>query len=378
MSKASRSRSHTVSDFSVAMNAIAPTTLAQEWDNVGVLAGDLSAHVRRVLFAIDLTPTVTAEAIRLRADLLFCYHPPIFQPIKTLVAQNAGVESLVFQCVRNNIAVYSSHTALDAADGGTNDVIAGLCGIAKTNPLEFVDTPGEDNCKIVVFVPREHVDRIADAAFAAGAGVIGNYTHCSYRTDGTGTFFGTSGTNPAIGKRGRFEHVDEVRLEFVTPRGQLPEVVQAVRTAHPYDEPAFDIFPLTPAPSRGIGCVGELPKQTTLATLAQRLSEATKATNVSIVGRSATKIKRAIIVVGAAGRLPFRGGIGAGDVVITGEIRHHDALAFDRAGATAIALGHWTSERPILTAVIRKLKVALPGVDLKLSRADREPFARVK
>lgn len=368
----------TVSDFVAAMEAIAPTALAQDWDNVGLLAGDRSARVRRVLLAIDLTPAVTAEAARLNADMLFCYHPPIFRPIKTLVTPGSEMESLVFQCVRNGIALYSSHTALDAADGGTNDVIASLCGISETHPLEYIDTPGEDNCKLVVFVPREHADSVADAAFAAGAGIIGNYTHCSYRTDGTGTFFATEGTNPTIGKRGQFESVKELRVEVIVPRAKLPSVVAAIRAAHPYEEPAFDIFPLAATPTCGIGRIGYLPRKTTLIELAQKLARATKAANTSMVGRPATKITRAIIVVGAAGSLPLRVGLGGGDVIITGELRHHDALAIDRAGATAIALGHWTSEHPILASIIRRLKPSLPDVKLQLSRTDREPFTCLK
>jgi len=380
MSKRQTARpASTVSDFVAAMEAIAPTALAQDWDNVGLLAGDPPAKVCRVLFAIDLTPAVTAEAIRSSADVLFCYHPPIFRPIKTLTSPGAGTESLVFQCVRNNIALYSSHTALDAADGGTNDIIASLCGINETRPLEYIETPGEDNCKLAVFVPPQQANVIADAAFACGAGNIGDYTHCSYRSDGTGTFFGTDGTNPVIGKRGRLERVDEIRVEMIVPRSKLPAVVDAIRDAHPYEEPTFDIYPLAPTPVRGIGRVGDLPKKTTLTRLAQKLAHATKAANTSIVGRPNTKSTRAIIVVGAAGSLPFRVGVGVGvgDVIITGEIRHHDALAIDRRGASAIALGHWTSERPVLADIIRRLKGDLHGVELKLSRADQEPFARL-
>jgi len=369
-------RPATVSDFELAMESIAATKLAQSWDNVGLLVGDRSAIVRRILFSIDLTQAVVEEATRANADALFCYHPPIFRPIHTLVSPGTGMESLVLQCARNGIALYSSHTALDAAEGGTNDLIAELCGMQETIPLEYVDDPGKDNVKVVVFVPGEHADRVANAAFAAGAGVIGDYTHCSYRGKGTGTFFATEGTNPAIGKRGRVERVDELRVELVAPRSRLPAVVAAIRNTHPYEEPAFDLYPLVPPPARGIGRVGFLPRKTTLATLARKLSGRIRATNSSIVGRRSCKVHRAIIIVGAAGSLPLRCGLGAGDVIVTGEIRHHDALAIARSGACAIALGHWTSEHPILSTLVRRLRSELPGVALKLARSDCEPFAR--
>ncbi|MEK7732556.1 MAG: Nif3-like dinuclear metal center hexameric protein, partial [Planctomycetota bacterium] len=142
-----------MADVCAAMETIAPTALAQEWDNVGLLAGDLKAAVRRVMLTIDLTGPVVDEAVRKKIDLIVSYHPPIFKPISSLCAPGAGMESLVFRCIRKGVAIYSPHTALDAADGGTNDAIAQLCGIDQTEPLEYVDAPKNDACKFVVFVP---------------------------------------------------------------------------------------------------------------------------------------------------------------------------------------------------------------------------------
>ncbi len=367
-------RRATVKDFCTAMESIAPTGLAQNWDNVGLLVGDPAAPMRRIMVCIDLTPAVVDEGIRKKTNLILAYHPPIFKPFSTLHADSSDMEAVVFRCIQNGMAIYSTHTALDAAEGGTNDVIAALCGISETQPLEYVDEPGVHELKLITFVPADRADPIAEALFAAGAGRIGNYDKCSYRIPGQGTFFGGESTNPSVGRRGRLERVDEIRLETVVPATKLPAVVNALMTAHPYDEPAFDLYPLKPRPVRGIGRLGKLPRTLSLSSLAGKLKKTMGAGGVQIVGAPGRALDRAIIVVGAAGSLPFRIPLRSKDVIITGEIRHHDALTIERRGCSAIALGHWTSERPVLAPLTQRIKAALPGVDIHVSRSDREPF----
>jgi len=147
-----------------------PLGLAQDWDNVGLLAGDPAAAVRRVLVCVDLTADVVAEAGRRRAQMVVAYHPPLFKPVSRLNAAGPGTDAHVFACVARGIAIYSPHTALDAAEGGTNDVLAGLCRVRNPAPIEFVDSPGPRECKLVVFVPSAEVYAVAEAMFAAGAG----------------------------------------------------------------------------------------------------------------------------------------------------------------------------------------------------------------
>ena len=374
MSNPTETNTSGVADFVAAMETIAPVALAQEWDNVGLLAGDPSADAHRVLCCIDLTPAVVDEAIEQRTDLVMAYHPPIFRPINKLHADSRNTDAAVYRCIRNGIAIYSTHTALDAADGGTNDVMATLCGIKKTEPLEYVDEPGGRSFKLVVFAQPSQVDAIADAMFAAGAGHIGDYSHCSYRSAGYGTFLGGSTTQPVVGQPGRVERIKETRLESIVPADALPAVLAAMIKANPYDEPAYDIYPLEAKPVRGIGRVGRLPRRCATSTLAQKLQRQTGAHNVQIVGDAGQTVDTAIIVVGAAGSLPFRRSLTSNDVVITGEIRHHDALSIQRSGCTAIALGHWASERPALRPLSSKLEVLLPEVKVSVSNADRDPF----
>jgi len=356
------------------METLAPPALAQEWDNVGLLAGDLKAAARRVMLTIDLTGPVLDEAIRKKIDLIVSYHPPIFKPISSLCTPSAGMESLVFRCIRKGVAIYSPHTALDAADGGTNDALAHLCGIDQTEPLQYVDAPKTDERKFVVFVPPQHLEKVADAIFEAGAGQIGDYSRCSFRTPGEGTFLGGKDTNPAVGQRGIMESVQEVRLESIVRATDLPKVIHAMRLVHPYEEPAFDIYPLQQEPRRGIGRCGKLSQTTTLQKLARRLQFQTKAKGVQMVGRPDQPVDFVLIVAGAAGSLPFRTPLSNRHVIITGEIRHHDALTIGRYGCSAIALGHWASERPVLKPLAQRLAEMLPDLSLSVSSADRDPF----
>ncbi len=366
----------TVADLVEAMETMAPANLAQPWDNTGLLAGDPSAACRRILLCIDLTPPVLAEAMAGACDLVVAYHPLLFKPVSRLSAGAEGPESILFRAVAADLAVYCPHTALDAAPGGTNDVLAGMCGLTEVEPFEYTAT-GPGQSKVVTFVPHEQADRVAEAMFAAGAGRIGDYAMCSYRLRGRGTFFGMAGTDPKVGRKGRLEQVEETRLEVVTPDSRLPEVINALLSAHPYEEPAYDIYPLRPPPGFGIGRVGMLPAGTTLAGLARRLKRACGSGRVEIVGRPDTAVRRAAVCAGSAGRLPFEKPRSADcDVVVTGELRHHDALALLRNGRSAVLLGHWESERPVLSFLAERLRAALRGVRVAVSRKDASPFGR--
>jgi hypothetical protein len=229
-------------------------------------------------------------------------------------------------------------------------------------------------------VPPSHLEEMAEALFAAGAGVIGGYSECSFRLSGYGTFRGGESTNPVVGEKGRLERVEEVRLEVVFPTGRLNEIVAAIRRAHPYEEPAYDIYPLEAPPSSrlGQGRIGRFPRPVRVGELARSLRRRTQAATAAIVGNPNVVVERGIVCAGAAGEMPFEGpgerACRPGDVVITGEIRHHEALRYDRYGAAAIALGHWASERPVLAPLAEKLRELLPGVMVMVSQADGDPF----
>lgn len=377
-----------VGDLCRVMEEIAPTKAAAEWDNVGLLAGDWAWPARRMLLTIDLTPAVLAEARRARAEIILSYHPPVFRPIKRMIVDPTEPSGLAAWAIAERIAVYSPHTALDAAPGGTNDVLTELCGLAEVEPFDQV-AGGERQGKLVVFVPPDDVERVAEAIFLAGGGRIGLYEKCSFRSRGEGAFFGTDATSPVVGQKGRLERVDETRLEVVFPEPRLAEVIAAVRRAHPYEEPAFDVYPLRAVPDGrvGPGRIGRFSRPLTLPELLRRLAAKTGARNLCTVEPDATypplgpagksRYTRGIVCVGAAGSMPFDvpgRRCGPGDVVITGEIRHHDALRYQRLGVAAVALGHWASERPALAPLAARLRRRLPGTAVAVSKADADPF----
>jgi dinuclear metal center YbgI/SA1388 family protein len=372
-----RSQVVTVGEIAAAMDRIAPPSLAQSWDNVGLLIGDRAAECYRVFLCIDLTPAVLDEAIAKQCSMVVAYHPLIFRPISRLLADSGGTEAIAHKAIAHGIAVYSPHTALDAAPGGTNDVLAGLCGLKEVEPFEYIGSELEEY-KLVTFVPIEHLDSVSAALFAAGAGRIGEYEQCSYRLAGEGTFFGTESTNPQWGRRGRLEKVAEIRIEMVVSAKVLPEAVAALRNSHPYEEPAFDVYPLVDEPKTGIGRVGSLPRATTLGKLASSLKKVTGSRVATIVGAPGTRVRRAAVCVGAAGRLPLEKPRSRDcDVIITGEIRHHDALTILRRHLTAIALGHWESERPMLRPLAGRLAADVLGIETVIGRKDAGPFRSV-
>lgn len=371
-----------VAALCAAMERIAPTWAAAEWDNVGLLVGDAAWPVRRVLLTIDLTPEVLDEAVGGRFDAIIAYHPPIFRPVKSLTIGTNSTEGLAAAALAQRVAVYSPHTAWDCAPGGTNDCLAQLCGLEDVRPFDIARLPTRE-VKLVTFLPAKSVDKVAEALFSAGAGRIGDYEKCSFRTAGHGTFYGGDATIPAVGKRGRLERVEEIRLEVVVPATRITDAVAAMRTAHPYEEPAFDIYPTDPHPAagHGQGRIGRFAKPARLGDLTRLLTRKTGAANQLIIGAPSTRVKHALVCAGAAGSLPFEipgRPCGSGDVVVTGEIRHHDALRYQRSGACAVALGHWASERPSLAGLASLLREAMPGAACVVSRRDRDPFTAAK
>jgi dinuclear metal center YbgI/SA1388 family protein len=358
-----------VADLVRAMDIIAPTQLAAPWDNVGLLVGDPSRAVGRVLLTIDCRLSVVEEAVRGGYGAIVSYHPPIFDPQKRFVAG-----SVAYEAARADVAIYSPHTALDAADGGTNDILADALGMTERAPLQTIDPPDAEY-KLVTFVPEEDVEAVSRALFAAGAGKIGKYTSCSFRAPGTGTFFGEEGTRPAVGESGRLEKAPELRLETVVPIARVDAVMGALRAAHPYEEPAVDLLRTAASGrARGFGRVGGIPRAT-MAALIERLKSALGVADVLVAGGGDREVSRAAVCAGSGGAL-ISDAIRAGaQAFVTGELRHHDALRLVEAGLSAICLLHTVSERAVLTVLRERLVAHLPGVAFDCSREDREPFA---
>jgi dinuclear metal center YbgI/SA1388 family protein len=363
------------------LDTLAPEHLAEPWDKVGLQVGDPDQSIRRGLLCIDLTEAVMAEAVRNRCDLIVAYHPPLFEPVQTLTTAT-WKQRLLREAVRRDIAVYSPHTALDAATDGINDwLIRGLGACDDVQPLRGAEDASDLPHKVVTFVPLAQVDRVREAMAKAGAGGIGRYTRCSFGVVGEGTFQGDATTSPAVGRAGRFERVPEVRLEMQCHREQVGAVLRALMAAHPYEEPAIDVFESLDVKAAldvrlrvGAGRVATLEKAVSLDALAKRVKQrlGVMALELAPPVRGRGTVRRIAVCAGAGGSLLKDAG--AIDVFVTGEMRHHDVLDAVQRGVGVILAGHTQTERPYLpTYRGRLLQLTGRAVSWRVSRADRAP-----
>ena len=362
-----------VRQIAEAVERIAPGGLALDWDNTGLLVGDLEKNVKTILLTIDVTRDVAAEAKKLKAELILSYHPVIWDGLKKVTAGGEG--EVVYDLVRSGISVYSIHTAFDIVMGGVNDLLAEMVGIAEPEPIgDWVDNPAGPMYKLVTFVPAGDVNKVAEAIYEAGAGAIGNYSHCGFQTPGAGTFLPLEGARPAIGKRGKIEKVDEIKLESVVPGRKIGAVIAALRKAHPYEEPAFDVFRHYEPERFGLGRIGELTKPVSMAAIVEKIKKTTGARAMGFVGREKRMVRKAAVCAGSCGKIINSVISDKCDLYVTGELKHHHALAASEAGVSCICLSHTVSERFALKNLAKRLKKDLKDVTIKVSVKDRDPF----
>ena len=363
-----------IKDIAEKVEKIAPLKLAQDWDNVGLLIGDPQRNVKNILLTIDVTGEVLAEAKRLKTDLIISYHPVIWDGLKKITTN--GQSSIVYELISSRIAVFSIHTALDSAIGGVNDGLAEIVGIVDGRPIgDYVDNPAGVHYKLVVFIPIESAAKVSNAVFAAGAGIIGNYSNCGFTAEGTGTFLPLAGARPAVGKKGRIEAVPEIRFETIVPAEKLDDCIAAMKKAHPYETPAFDCFKLYNSPTKfGLGRIGKLQKPMQLNRIIERIKKHTEAKAVGIVGNQKRLIKTAAVCAGSCGKIINSVIAAKADLYLTGELKHHHALAAQQANLTCICISHTVSERFILKKFAKQLQKQIKQVTIRISKKDADPF----
>jgi dinuclear metal center YbgI/SA1388 family protein len=368
----------TVGDVVAAFEQRYRPSWAESWDAVGLTCGDPGAPVRRVLFAVDPTAAIVAEAREWGADLLVTHHPLLLRGVHS-VAATTSKGRVVHDLVRHGVALFSAHTNADSAGPGVSDALASALGLVDVTPLQPM---GEALDKVVVFVPHADAQRVLDALASAGAGRIGNYDRCGYLLTGTGTFRPQAGANPTIGTVGEVERVPETRLEMVLPRERRAAVVRALRTAHPYEEPAFDVFELAGFDSRrGLGRIGHLPEPETLEDLVGRVAAAVPPTVAGVqAGGDPDRVVQAIAVCGGAGDSLLGVAASAGvDAFVTADLRHHPASeALDDDGPALVNVSHWASEWPWLAMAAEALTADLGSagvaVEVRISDLCTDPW----
>lgn len=361
----------TVLDVCNHLKAIAPLDLAEEWDNVGLLLGDDSLEVERVMTCLTLTSDVAAEAAANGTGLVVTHHPLLFKPVKKITASTAEGRTLL-TLLGHGIAVYSPHTAWDNSSSGINQQLAELLELQDIVPLR--PRASADHSKLVTFVPAAQLDPVRQAVWNAGAGSIGNYHHCSFNSPGIGTFFGSDETNPAVGQAGRLETVDEIRLEVICPTRLLDRALAALKAAHPYEEPAVDVFTIKSLPDgSGAGRAGTLRRPMTLEELNRIIAERLRQPTVQFVGNPSLKITRLGIACGAAAEF-LRDAHRAGcQALLTGEARFHACLEAEDLNMGMILPGHYATERFAMETLAQRLAHEFPSVAVTASTSERDP-----
>jgi len=365
-----------VADLERVLDELAPFSLAEPWDNSGLQVGDREAAVRKVLVAFDLTPAVLDEAIAEDCTTVVTHHPLLFTPVRSLIASRP-LERLLRRIVSAKIDVISCHTNLDSAAGGISDTAAQALGLKGLQPL--VPAPAGWR-KFVGFIPVEAVERVASAVFAARAGVIGEYAECAYALNGQGWFTPGAGAQPHVGHQGLPERTPEVRWETVVPHTRVNAVVRAYVQAHPYEEPAFDIYPVEDLlPRAGLGRVGRLVRPSTVTEFAGLIAEAIDVVSLEYSGDGTQTVERVAVVPGSgASLLPEARGLA--DVFVTGDVSYHVADKADDAGLALIVAPHGELEWLGLRRWAPRLqeRLAAHNVALLISRTWRSPWKRTR
>lgn len=363
-----------VADIEKIVETWAPKRIAWERDNPGLQFGDPSKKVSSILLALDATKEVALEAIRLRVDLVLTHHPLFFRPLSSLTYESA-TGRVALPLIEKKIALYSAHTNLDFTRGGVSWTLAEHLGLQSPSFLTAIEP---QSAKVVVFVPSSHTEAVLRAMSDAGAGIIGNYSECSFVTEGSGTFLGNEEANPSVGKKGRREWIPEQKLEMVVPRSSIRAVVDAMLAVHPYEEPAYDVYPmLNPESAFGMGVIGSLKESLSVSAFLTHVKRTLGAQGLRYVKGKSRSI-RTVAVCGGGGADLAREALRRGaDAYVTADVKYH---AFQELTGSLLLVdaGHWETERLVLEELRKRLLAAADErkskISVHLSKVSQNPI----
>jgi dinuclear metal center YbgI/SA1388 family protein len=366
----------TVAQLTGILDRLAPPRLAAAWDNVGLQVGSRNWPVNKVWTALDPLPEVVAAACETGVDLLVTHHPLFFKPVKRIDCASA-LGRVVEMAVSRQLAIFCAHTNLDSVAGGLNDVLAQRMELQR---IRVLDEPTDRHqCKLVVFAPATHVKVILDTLFELDAGRIGNYSCCSFRSEGVGTFLPGDGARPAVGQTGALSEVQEHRIEIVVNPDSLHGLIDALRQVHPYETMAFDVYPLAGRDQiNGLGRVGRLAAAIPLNALSKKLKTAFNLDTVKIVGRGDMPVENVAVCTGSGSSL-LQAAIAAGaQAYVSGDLGYHTARDAQQAGIGLIDIGHFGSEHIIVDVLAASMREAIAAAGLSVvveaSEMETDPF----
>lgn len=318
----------------------APPGIAWDKDNIGLLIGDSESKVKNIMLSLEVSLKVVDDAIKKRCNLIITHHPLIFKPLKSISNSEANYE-VIKKLIKNQINLYSAHTNLDFVKDGVSFQLAKKLGL---NNIKFLKNLTSNQYKVVVFVPEEHIEKVANAMHQAGGGIIGEYSNCSFRLEGTGTFKGSVSSNPYIGIKDTLEFVKEVRLEMIVNSFDLNKVLQAMRNSHPYEEVAYDVYRLSNENVNfGIGAIGQLNKEMTTEEFLSFVKKSLSAKGLRYSVGKNDKIKNVAVCGGSGSELLDEAIKQGADAFITADVNYHkfqDALG----NILLIDAGHYETE----------------------------------
>ncbi len=366
-----------VGDIVRIMEAIAPRRLAQEWDNSGLQIGSPEWPVERILIALDPSLSVVQAAIDQKIDLLITHHPLIFKPLKQIDFRSPLGKAIEL-ATRHRLSIFSAHTNLDSVSGGLNDFFVEKIGLTHSGLL-CPDDPVEF-CKLVVFVPASHCQKILNAFFELDAGSIDDYTCCTFRHQGIGTFKPGVSTKPFIGKPGgEIVHAEEVKIEARFRRSEVKKAIESIRSHHPYETMAYDVFPLDADRSEtGFGRIGRLEAPVPFSVFAGDVKSKFQIRHLRVSGPPDLLVHHVAVCTGSGSSLMQYFLSSEAQVFITGDLRYHDARDAEMNLKCLIDIGHFASEKIMIELIHHRLKSLFKetGVDVNMEVWDQEkdPF----
>lgn len=341
----------------------APKNLAFDWDNTGLQLGDYNKEVSKILIVLTVTEDVIDYALNNGFEMIIAHHPLIFKPLKA-VRKDFTIGRVIYKAIQKDLVIYSAHTNLDVAKDGVNDVLAQLLELERVEVLR--ETYTEPLKKITVFVPEGYEDKIVEAMGNAGAGFIGKYSNCTFKIRGEGTFKPEEGANPFIGKIGKLEKVNEFRIETIAPQSRVKSIISAMLKIHPYEEVAYDVYPLDNEGEKyGIGRVGYLSQEMPLEDFALLVKNKLNVSNLKVVGELSKIVKKVAVCGGSGSDLINAAIFKNADVFVTGDVKYHDALDAFMQGIAVIDAGHSATEKVVLNKIKEHVEKSLCEINQK-------------
>jgi dinuclear metal center YbgI/SA1388 family protein len=334
----------------------APKAIAWDRDNVGLQVGTPNRVIKNVMLSLDINENVIKQALIKKCNFIITHHPLLFNPLTKIDTESDSTSKLVEKLIKNDVTLYTAHTNLDFTKDGVSFQLAKRLNLQNINFLHHLN---ENQIKLVVFVPEDNVEMVSNAIHRSGGGIIGNYSNCSFRTKGIGTFKGEKETNPAIGTKGQLESVDEIRLEVIVDDWKLPKVIIAMKSAHPYEEVAYDLYPLKNENSRyGMGAIGELKKPMTKNNFLDFVSNNLNTKNLRYSNGKKRNIKRVAVCGGSCSDLLNTASQLNADAFITADVKYH---SFQDAEGIILFIdaGHYETEIHSIDEIKKRLEFFL-------------------